>query len=48
MTRYDSLNEHLVQLSLSRALKQRECKTAFRLALGWLLNHFFFVSLMLV
>ena len=27
--------------------KQREWRSAFRLALGWLINHFFFVALML-
>ena len=48
MTRYDSLNEHLVQLSLTRAIKRREWRTATRLAIGWLLNHFFFVVLLLV
>ena len=42
-----SLNEHLVQLSLSRAVSRREWKCAARLTLGWLLNHFFFVALML-
>ena len=46
--RYDSLNEHLVQLSLSRAIKRREWKRVFRLSLGWLLNHFFFTALLLV
>ena len=46
--RYDSLNEHLVMLSLSRAVKQREWRMAARLTLGWLLNHFFFVALLLV
>jgi len=46
--RYDSLNEHLVQLSLTRAIKRREWRTASRLAIGWLLNHFVFVALLLI
>ena len=32
--RYDSLNEHLVQLSLTRAFKRREWKTITRRALA--------------
>jgi len=46
--RYDSLNEHLVMLSLSRAVRQREWRLARRLTLGWLLNHAFFTCLLLV
>ena len=46
--RYDSLNEHLVMLSLSRALKRREWRRAGRLALGWLANYFIFTALLLV
>ena len=46
--RYDSVNEHLVMLSLSRALKRREWRRAGRLALGWLANYFIFTALLLV
>ena len=46
--RYDSLNEHLVKLSLTRAIQRGESWHAARLAFGWLLNHACFTCLVLV
>ena len=45
--KYDSLNEHLVTLSLTRAAKRKEWKLFARLSIGWVLNHAFFVMLLL-
>ena len=46
--RYDSLNEHLVALSLSRAIAQKEWQHAQWLMLGWLANHVVFTAMLLV
>ena len=45
---YSSLSEHLVNLSLTRAIKRREWWQATRIALGWLTNFGFFTFMMLV
>jgi len=46
--RYDSLNEQLAMLSLSRAVKLKQWRRAGRLALGWALNHACFTVLLLL
>ena len=45
---YASLNEHLVQLSLSRALRKRDWRRARQIALGWAINYVFFVFLLII
>ena len=45
---YASLNEHLLVLSLTRAVKRREWRQVGRISLGWLFNHAAFVLLLLV
>ena len=45
---YASLNEHLLVLSLTRAVKRGEWRQVWRISLGWLFNHAAFVLLLLV
>merc|ERR1712146_649593 len=45
---YASLNVHLVQLSLSRALRKRDWRRARQIALGWAINYVFFVFLLII
>ena len=45
---YSSLNEHLIPLSLTRALRLRQWRHVGRISLSWLLNVFAFVFLLLV
>ena len=45
---YASLNQHLLMLSLTRAVRMREWHHASRIALGWLLNLCAFVGMLCI
>ena len=45
---YASLNEHLVRLSLSRALRNCDWRRALQITLGWLINYLLFAFLLVV
>merc|ERR1711935_1255550 len=45
---YASLNEHLLMLSLTRAVRMREWRHVIRIALGWLLNLSAFVVMLAI
>ena len=45
---YASLNQHLLMLSLTRAVRMREWYHASRIALGWLLNLCAFVGMLCI
>ena len=45
---YSSFNEHLVGLSLTRAIKRKEWLHVFRITMGWVINYVLFSSMLLI